>query len=61
MLQSALKVDYWDVEELANKILAVLKYKSLPKDLKSGGVKELMNLTWDKSADDVLGVYQQLI
>lgn len=61
VLRSALKVDFWDVEELANKILAVLKYRSLPKDLKDGGVKELMNLTWDKSADDVMHIYQQLV
>jgi len=61
VLKNSLKVDYWDVEELANKIIAVLKYDSLPKDLRNESVKELMNLTWDKSADDMVGIYQQLI
>ena len=61
VLRSVLKVDFWDVEELANKILAVLKYKSLPKDLKRESVKEIVNLTWDRSAEEVLKVYKQLV
>jgi len=61
VLRSALKVDFWDTEELANKILGILKYKSLPKDLKRESVREIVNLTWDRSADEVIKVYQQLI
>jgi len=61
VLRSVLKVDFWDVEELANKILAVLKYKSLPKDLRHDSVREIVNLTWDRSADEVLKVYQSLV
>lgn len=61
VLRSVLKVDFWDVEELANKIVAVLKYKPLPKDLKRDSVREIVNLTWDRSADEVLKVYQSLI
>jgi len=61
VLQNSLKVDFWDVEEIANKIIAVLKYKSLPKDLRRESVREIVNLTWDRSADEVLKVYKQLI
>jgi len=61
VLQNSLKVDFWDVEEMANKIIAVLKYKSLPKDLRRESVREIVNLTWDRSADEVLKVYKQLI
>ncbi len=61
VLRSVLKVDFWDVEELANKIVAVLKYKSLPTDLRHDSVKEIVNLTWDRSADEVLKIYQQLV
>lgn len=61
VLRSALKVDFWDVEELANKVLAILKYRSLPKDLRRESVREIVNLTWDRSADEVMKIYQQLI
>ncbi len=60
VLRSALKADFWDVEELANKIIAVLRYKSLPRDLKKESVREIVNLTWDRSAEEVMKVYKQL-
>ncbi len=61
VLRSVLKVDFWDVEELANKIIAVLRYRSLPKDLRHDSIKEIVNLTWDRSADEVLKIYEQLV
>ncbi len=61
ILKNALKVDFWDVEDMANKILAVLKYEALPHDLKKESGKEIKNFTWDKSADEVISVYNQLI
>lgn len=61
VLRSILKVDFWDVDELANKIIAVLKYKSLPTDMRRDSVKEIVNLTWDRSADEVLKIYHNLI
>jgi len=61
VLRNVLKVDFWDVEELANKILAVLKYKSLPKDMRWESAREIVNLTWDRSADEVLKIYRELL
>ncbi|KKQ75643.1 MAG: hypothetical protein US97_C0037G0007, partial [Microgenomates group bacterium GW2011_GWF1_38_5] len=31
------------------------------KDLRRESVREIVNLTWDRSADEVLKVYKQLI
>jgi glycosyltransferase involved in cell wall biosynthesis len=61
VLRNALKVDFWDTEEMANKIIAVLKYSSLKLDLKKESSKELPNVTWEKSAEKCIGVYNQLI
>jgi glycogen(starch) synthase len=61
VLRHSLKADFWDVDEMANKIVSVLKYKSLPHDLIKESSKEIMNLSWDKSADEVISVYKQLI
>ena len=61
VLSHSLKADFWDVDEMANKIVSVLKYKSLPKDLIKESSKEIVNLSWDKSADEVISVYKQLI
>jgi len=57
----ALKVDFWDTEEMANKIVAVLKYPPLSQTLKQHGRMELRQLTWDGAAEKCLGVYTQAI
>ena len=61
ILQHALKVDFWDINEMANKILAVLSYEALPKDLRIESRKEIKNFSWAKTADNVLSVYDSLI
>jgi glycosyltransferase involved in cell wall biosynthesis len=57
----ALKVDFWDTEEMANKIVAVLKYPPLSQTLKHHGRMELRRLTWDGAAEKCVGVYGQAI
>lgn len=61
VLTHALKADFWDTDEMANKILAVLSYKSLSSDLKNESGKEIRNFSWTRSADAVLDVYKHLI
>ena len=61
ILKNALKTDFWDTDEMANKILAVLKYKALPKDLIKEGSKEIKNFNWSKSADKIVDVYNFLM
>lgn len=61
VLQHALKVDFWDTDEMANKIVSVLNYDALPKDLRKESGKEIVNLSWERSADRMLEIYHQLI
>ena len=61
VLNHILKVDFWDIDEMANKIIAVLKHKSLGRDLRNESDKEIINLSWDKAADKVIGVYNELL
>jgi glycogen(starch) synthase len=61
VLKHALKADFWDVDEMANKIVTVLRYKSLPRDLIKESAKEIVNLSWGNSADKVISVYKQLL
>ncbi len=60
VLAHVLKVDFWDVEELAEKILAVLAYEELHQTLRSHGKYEVTQLTWDKVADRMKREYEQL-
>jgi glycosyltransferase involved in cell wall biosynthesis len=61
ILKNALKVDFWDTDEIANKVLAVLKYGALPKDLREESGKEVKLFSWSRAANDVIDVYSQLI
>jgi len=61
VVRNILKVDFWDIEELTNKILAVLKYKSLKHCLSREAQKEVKSLGWDKAASKCLNLYQKLI
>jgi glycosyltransferase involved in cell wall biosynthesis len=61
VLTHALKVDFWDIEEMANKIMAALRYGALSRQLVEEGRKELFKLTWRKAAEKVLEIYKKLV
>ncbi len=61
VLTHVLKVDFWDTDELAEKILAVLKYEELHDLLSQHGNWEAKTLTWEKSAQKIREVYDSLI
>jgi glycosyltransferase involved in cell wall biosynthesis len=61
VLQNALKVDFWDVEDTASKILAVLKYRELADHLTEHGSMEVSALTWTRYAERLEHVYGELL
>ena len=61
VLKHVLKVDFWDTDDLANKILAVLRHPPLAQTLKEYGHEEVRQLSWDDSATKILDVYKQLL
>jgi len=61
VLQNALKTDFWDVDDMANKIVAVLKYPPLQRTLVDHGFDEVRGLTWDGAAKRCVDVYGQAL
>ena len=61
ILRNALKVDFWDVQDIANKILAVLQYQELSHHLVQHGTMEVQALTWDKYAEKLERIYEELM
>jgi len=61
VLTHALKVDFWDVDEIANKIIAVLKYPSLQMTLRNYGNSEIRKLRWEDSARKCAKIYEELL
>ncbi len=58
VLKHALKVDFWDVDEMANKIIAVLRHPPLHATLRDHGSFEVKHFSWLDSAAGCLKVYQ---
>jgi glycosyltransferase involved in cell wall biosynthesis len=58
--RNVLKTDFWDTEEMANKILAVLGSEGLPAVLKKEGYFEARTISWSEAAKKCLEFYNQL-
>ena len=61
VLQNALKVDFWDVEDMANKIVAVLRHPPLQRTLTDHGFDEVRGITWEGAAKRCVEVYGQAL
>jgi glycosyltransferase involved in cell wall biosynthesis len=61
VLTHVLKADFWDVNEIANKIVAVLKYPPLQMTLKEHGNYEVRKLKWEDAAEKCKQVYLQVL
>jgi glycosyltransferase involved in cell wall biosynthesis len=61
VLTHALKVDFWDVNEIANKIVAVLKYPPLEMMLRNYGNYEIRKLRWTDAAAKCAKIYEEMM
>ena len=61
VLNHVLKVDFWDVDEMANKIVAVLKHAPLATMLRKEGSIEVGKLNWADAAKRCVEVYNAAI
>ena len=59
VLKHALKVDFWDIDALADAIYGLLHYEGLKKMFVKYGKDEVDNLKWDNAAEKVLEVYNR--
>ena len=58
VLKNCLKVDYWDTNEMANKITAILRNPALGETLKQSAKLEFAHLSWGKQAEHVMDIYR---
>ena len=61
VVKNCLKIDFWDVDEMANKITAILNYPALSKTLKENGVEEVKHISWDRSAEKCNDIYSEVL
>ena len=57
VLTHAIKVDYWDVDAMADAIYSLVSYPALHNMFITKGQEEVTTLKWDNAARNVLDVY----
>lgn len=61
VLHHALKVDFWDIDAMADAIYGLCHYEGLSKMFKKHGKKEVENLKWENAALKVIHIYNKLL
>ncbi len=61
VLQHAIKVDFWDVDALADAIYGILHYDALHQMFIRYGKTEVDNLKWENAALNVIEVYNKAV
>ena len=61
VLDYAVKVDYWDVDAMADAIYGFVKYPALAKMFSKKGLEEVTGLKWNNAAAKVKAVYEDAI
>ena len=59
IMNNILKVDFWDIDEMANQIASVMMNDPLRDELYWNSYRELERHSWDHAADKMLDVYSQ--
>lgn len=61
MVAHCLKVDFWDTDQMAAKILAALRYNELGEELRRNGLAEVKKFDWIDSAKKCMNIYRQIL
>lgn len=61
VLRHALKVDFWDIDATAERILACTRHASLRDTLAENGSKEAGTALWKKAAEKCMLIYKDLL
>lgn len=61
ILNNAIKVDYWDIDAMANAIYSIITYPSMYDYLRVEGKKEVDGIIWENAALKVRDIYERVL
>lgn len=61
ILDYAIKVDYWDIEALADAMYSIISYPAMAEFLKVEGKKEVDEIKWEYAGRKVRAIYENVI
>lgn len=60
IVSSALKSHFWDIDDMTDKVVSVLRHKKLKNHLSASGHEEVKTIHWKKATDSLISVYNSL-
>ena len=61
VLRNCFKVDFWDINLLASRILELLNYPPLSEEMKENGSREVERLSWENTCLELARIYRKLV
>jgi glycosyltransferase involved in cell wall biosynthesis len=61
IVKSAIKVDFWDINRMAQAMVSVMKYPHLSRALSSLSSQEVRAHTWQRASEQTVEVYKEAI
>lgn len=58
VLLNTLRVDFWDIEEMANQITAVVQNDALRDELQKNAYQEYLGMSWESSVKKLFNIYE---
>ena len=59
--KNCLLADFWDIDEMASQLLALLRYPPLPRVMSQNQIVEVRALGWHRTAEKTLRVYNEVL
>jgi glycogen(starch) synthase len=59
VIKNFLKIDFWDIHEMANQITAVVSNDELRNELLKNALAEYQHLSWDDASNRIMDVYNR--
>ena len=61
ILDNVIKVDYWDINAMADAMYSIIKYPGMFKQLHENGLEEVDQIRWKKAGAKVINIYNSLV
>ena len=61
ILSHVIKIDYWDIDAMADAIYGIISYPSMYETLRAEGKKEVDGIKWEYAAQKVRTVYNKVL
>jgi glycosyltransferase involved in cell wall biosynthesis len=58
ILENSIKIDYWDIDAMANAIYSIISYPAMYNFLKSEGKREVDEIKWEYAGQKVRNIYE---